>query len=137
MNKELSELCEIRDGLPEDEAFIKATFLRGTYYGNSFFLQVPKDIFMDNYKLVVDAVWRKSITKVVCLKEDPNVILGYSILSPDYQTVHWTYVKLAWRQKGIAKALLPQYPKYFSHLTETGQKLMLKLPTAVFNPFSL
>lgn len=132
-------LYDIRDGVSDDTSFIMATFLRGLYYGDSWFSLIPKDIFMDNYKVIAEHLLHNPnvIVKVACLKEDSNVILGYSILSKDYQTVHWCFVKSAWRKKGIAKSLVPSHPKYVSHLSTLGKSLMPKLLNVVFNPFSL
>lgn len=92
---------------------------------------------MTNYHKVAEAltVSPKITIKVACLPEDPDVILGYSILSADFQTVHFVYVKSAWRNKGIARSLLPQYPTTITHLTKLGKSLMHKFPSATFNPF--
>lgn len=129
-------LYEVRDYVPADKNFIMATFLRGLYYGDSWFSLIPKAIFMNNYKKVAEAlVSGNTVIKVACLKDDPGVILGYSILSKDFLTVHFVFVKSAWRLKGIARSLLPQYPTAISHLTTLGKSLMNKFPTAVFNPF--
>lgn len=132
-------LYTVRDGVKTDHNLILATFLRGLYYGDSWFSLIPKDIFMDNYKHVIQAILNKpeTVVKVACLNEDPNVILGYSIMSGDYQTVHWCYVKSAWRKQGIGRALVPKHPTYVSHLTDLGKKLIGKINSPLFNPFSL
>ena len=129
-------LYDIRDMKEEDKNFILATFLRGLYYGDSWFSLIPKEIFMVNYKPVAEALLLKGVVKIACLKEEPDVILGYSIMSNNYQVVHWVYVKNSWRQKGIATTLLPQYPGSVSHLTALGRKLLSKFKsTVIFNPF--
>ncbi len=132
-------LYDIRDYKSSDKSFVLATFLRGLYYGDFFFDLIPKDIFMANYKKIAEAMLTtpRVVIKVACLKEDPDVILGYSILSSDFQTVHWCFVKTPWRMKGIAKSLLPSNPSYISHLSALGKSLMSKFPNAVYNPFSL
>lgn len=126
----------MKDG---DKNFILATFLRGLYYGDSWFSLIPKQIFMINYKRVAEALVNndRCAVKIACLKEDQDVILGYSILSTDYQVIHWVFVKNSWRQKGIAKSLLPQYPTAVTHLTKLGQKLLPKFESTIFNPFKL
>lgn len=136
---EFQDLYLIRDYVVADKSFIMATFLRGLYYGDSWFSQIPKKIFMDNYKLIAEALMASpAITvKVACLKEDPDVILGYSILSANFQTIHWVFVKSAWRRQGIAKSLLPQFPTAVTHLSAVGIKLLPKFKDAVFNPFKL
>ena len=131
------ELYDIRDANNSDKNFILATFLRGVYYGDSWFSMIPKDIFMNKYKVLAAKLVNdpKMVIKIACLPEDPDVILGYSIMSPDYQAVVWCFVKTAWRRKGIARSLLPQHPVAVTHLTALGKSLLNKFPNAVFNPF--
>jgi len=136
-NNEFSELYDIRDYQQSDKNFVLATFLRGVYYGNSWFSGIRKDIFMDNYKRVAEFAidsGRVAI-KVASLKEDPDIIIGYSILSADYQAISWVYIKKAWRLKGIARSLVPKHPKYVTHLSQIGMDLMKKLPGTEYNPF--
>lgn len=137
-------LYDVRDYQPGDRNFILATFLRGLYYGDSWFSLVPKRIFMDNYKKVVEALINspKTTIKVACLTDDPSTILGYSILSTDFSTIHWVYVKSSkltdgstWRNKGIGRALTPKHPTSCSHLTALGKTLMTKFDGIIFNPF--
>lgn len=132
-------LYDIRDFKKEDTNFILVSFLRGTYYGNSFFNMIPKDIFMLNYKKVAQfLVSSPTITiKVACLKDDTDTIIGYSILSADFLTLHWVYVKHKWRRKGICKNIVPSRPVAVSHLTELGKSLLHKLEGTKFNPFAI
>lgn len=146
---EIDRLYEVRDYLESDKSFIKATFLRGLYYGDSWYSLIPKDIFMDNYSMALDRLFdHPSVTiKIACLTEDPDVILGYSILSADFMTIHWVFVKKAWRTQGVAKRLTPRLATTVTHLsalgkllcfggTKDGQTINKKLD-CVFNPFKL
>lgn len=131
-------LYDIRDATAEDMAFVMATFLRGLYYGDPWYQQVPKDIFMDHYSKAAKAAWASPLfkIKVACLKEDSNIILGYSILSADDVAVVWLFVKSAWRRQGIGKSLLPENPIYVTHLTTLGKSLIKeKFPTLEYNPY--
>lgn len=95
---------------------------------------------MNNYKYVAEKLVdnRNIVIKIACLQEDPDVILGYSILNANYATIHWVYVKAAWRNKGIGRSITPRNPLYVSHLSKLGQKLMNeKLKNTEFNPFAL
>jgi hypothetical protein len=131
-------LYDIRDGNQDDKNFILATFLRGLYYGDSWFSLIPKDVFMDNYKHLADQIVSNSIVKVACLKEDKDVILGYSLLGKDLQSINWVYVKSAWRLKGIGKSLVPLNPVSASHLSKLGLTLMNKyFKQTTFNPFRI
>jgi len=129
----------IRDAVEGDKNFILATFLRGLYYGDSWFSQMPKDIFMSNYKKVADELVaeNKTTIKIACLNDSPDVILGYSILSKDYNTVVWVFVKKDWRKGGIGRSLIPNKFSSVLHLTTLGKNLLNKFENVIFNPFSL
>jgi hypothetical protein len=147
----------VRNYKPEDKAFIMSTFLRGLYYGHTHestnettkvpnltrspvnFQAIPKDSFMESYKIVGEGLINSPNTsvQVACLKDDEDIIVGYSILSADFQTVHWVFVKKAWRLQGIARSLLPQYPTTVTHLTGLGKSLMYKFKNCVFDPFKI
>ncbi len=130
-------LFEVRDATIDDLNFIVPTFVNGLYHGDSWYSQIPYTIFKNNYTIIIQVLVTKSVVKIACLPEDTNVILGYSILSQDFLTVHWVYVKKKWRQRGIAKALLPKHPVDVTHLTLQGKELLPKLNGAIFNPFKL
>jgi hypothetical protein len=128
---------KVRAYKPEDKSFIMATFLRGLYYGDSWFSLMPKDVFMKNYTQVIEAMLLKNAVMVACLPDDEDVILGYSIISFDFTTIHWVFVKSAFRKQGITKSLLPQYPTQVTHLTDLGRQLLPKFKECIFNPFAL
>ncbi len=132
----MSEVYYIRDFKETDRAFVKATFLRGLYHGDSWFSVMPKDLFMRCYAPVVEALIVRNFVKVACLTDDPDVIIGYSIVNPTLQVLHWIYVKKPFRGMGIGKALIPTLVTTFTHLTRAGKSLLDKYK-AVFNPFAV
>jgi GNAT superfamily N-acetyltransferase len=138
MSDDFQGLYQVRDMVESDKAFIYSTILHGLYYGDSWFSQIPKDIFMNNYKNIISAIIDnpKNFVKVACLPEDPDVILGYSIISPTMKRIAWVYVKEKWRRRGIGRYLLPQFPASCLHLNELGRKLMNKYSNMVFDPFT-
>jgi hypothetical protein len=129
----------IRDYQETDFNFVKSCFLRGLYYGDSWFSLIPKDIFMHNYSKAADVLILspKRTIKIACVKDDPDTILGYSIMKDDFSVVDFVFVKKAHRKQGIGKSLVPQHPKSVSHLTTLGKMLLPKLQNCVFNPFEL
>lgn len=134
----MTSLFTIRLSEEKDRNFILATFLRGLYYGDSWFSLIPKHVFMDNYKKVGEALTDGSTTiKIACLNEDPNVIIGYVILNKSEDTVVWVYVKSAFRRRGVAKALLPKQVTTITHLTKLGKSLLYKINNPIFNPFKV
>jgi hypothetical protein len=72
---------------------------------------------------------------VACLKEDPDVILGYSVT--DGTRIHWVHLKAAWRGIGLARSLIPKNADSASHMTKIGLAITKKYPQIKFRPFSL
>ncbi len=132
-----NELVTTRAYEPDDRNFILSTFLRGLYYGGSVYSEMPKPLFMARYHDVAESVLNSNLLsiKISCLKDDPSVILGYSILSPDATVLHWTFVKKAWRSIGVAKSLVPPTVTTVTHLTKPGLSIM-KSKGLVFDPFA-
>lgn len=139
MNK-FDGLYNVRDFRPGDRNFILATFLEGLYYGDSWFSLIDKESFFFHYGKVAEHLVNSPnvAIKVACLPDDPDAIIGYSMLSSDFLTIHWTHIKKRWRGHGVMRSLLPQYPATITHLNSLGLKLKQKLyPTTIFNPFDL
>lgn len=142
--KDLSLLLNVRRGEENDRNFIMATWLRGLYYGNSWFKEIDKDIFMANYHSIITNVLESpnTLIQVAVLNEDTDVILGYSIIghlkfrkNVYGRVLHWVFVKDAWRRLGIAKSLVPDDIDAATHLTAIGKQLKPK--SMIFNPFLL
>lgn len=133
MNK--SELISIRNYVQDDRNFILATFLRGLYYGDSWFSQMEKKAFMEHYNKVVNFILDspKTTIKIACLKEDPNVVLGYALLA-EPNGVHWIHVKREWRKIGLARDLVPNTVNTVTHLSKVGLSIV-KNHNLKFNPF--
>lgn len=135
-----ADLVVIRDYMTEDLSFIMSTWLRGMYHGDSWFSQVPKNIFMECYHRVLENLLARPETKVkvACLKDDPSVILGYSVFRniQNVTILDYVFVKFAWRTIGIAKSLIPENLYAVTHLTKAGASIRKsKLPNVPFNPF--
>ena len=135
-------LYDIRPGKEEDLSFIYATWLKGLYYGDSWFSRMPQKVFMDHYKHVLTQILAVSAVRVACLPDDPDTIIGYSVASRDGTVLHWCHVKagkkdISWRKHGVARSLIPPNPVYASHINDLGLELLSKLGNTVFNPFSL
>lgn len=121
---------------PSDFNFVKKTFLEGLYFGNEFFNIIPKNIFMDNYKKIIDQLILTSVVSVACSIQDEDVLQGFSIVSKDLQSITWVHVKKRWRKAGIGRALLPPNPKSYSHFSTVGMSLRNKFSEPlIFNPF--
>ncbi len=132
MNK--SDLITFRTFVPDDRNLILATFLRGLYYGESWFSLIDKNVFMNHYNKIVNAILDSPNIeiKIACLREDANTVLGYAIYSKD--ALHWVFVKKQWRGIGLARDLVPATIKTVTHLTKLGVSILHKKSLA-FNPF--
>lgn len=136
MNETLykKSIITTRDYNRDDKNLILATWLKGLYNGNDWFSEIDKQIYNQNYIRIIERLLMKSQVKISCLKNDQDVVLGYSVYEPN--TLHYLYVKPSWRKIGIAKDLLPEDLKVVTHLTSVGRSLLKeKLPDVVFNPF--
>lgn len=124
----------IRGIIDSDKSFIYSTWLRGLYFGNDWFEEIPGVIFFKQYAKLIDEIMSmpECRTQVACLPDAEDVILGYSIIAPD--TVHWVFVKDSWRRLGIAKALVPKETHTCTQLTKVGKSLKRKY-ALTFNPF--
>lgn len=145
MNKK--DLIEIRHGTPKDEDLIFSTWLKGAYYGwlknmckfyenkeDKILDSIPQDAFDKHYSRVISAVLKRSSVNIACLKENPDVILGFSVFNSD--TAHWVFVKESWRLIGIAKDLIPPTITHVSHLSPPAKAICFKRGF-IFDPFRL
>jgi GNAT superfamily N-acetyltransferase len=130
-----TDLVAIRDAVPSDKNFILATWLRGLRYGNDWFGAVDSDTYYKIYHSILEMVINDpTVTvKVACLREDADVVLGYSVSKGP--RLDWIFVKKAWRKIGIGKSLVPQETQVVTHLTKVGLSLLKKHPELKFNPF--
>lgn len=131
-----TEIMTTREGCLEDIPFILSTWLNGLKFGNSWFNLIDKKIYFSVYHKVIEKILSKQgvIIKVACLKDAPDVILGYSV--SEYNRLHWVYVKKAWRNVGVAKTLVSGDITSVSHLTNVGKAIFLK-KSWIFDPFLL
>lgn len=129
---EKKDLIATRAILPSDRGLIFSTWLKGLRYANDWFKHIDQDAYFHHYQQVLESYFNRPDINcsVACLREDPDVILGYAVYEP--HVLHWVFVKPAWRRIGIAKMLVPPGIKTVSHLTHIG--LLLK-KDRIFNPF--
>lgn len=134
----MAEEIVIRAHKPEDINFIYSTMLRGLYYASdSFYSMIDKAIFFKNYEEVLSAILKQSDTVlcIACLKSEPDIILGYALMRhPD--SLHYVYVKPAWRSQSIATRLCSECLKIttITHLTPQMDSLRMRKQLK-FNPF--
>ena len=130
-----TNLVAIRDVTAQDANFVMATWLKGLRYGNDWFELIPSEVYFKVYHQVIEQILLrpKTLIQIACLKDEPDVILGYSVFEDS--TLHFLFVKRPWRGIGIAKMLTPIGITTVSHLTKTGRAILTKTPGVTFNPF--
>jgi len=132
MNKK--DLIAIRDFDPKDTNFIYDTWLNSLRHGNDLFGLIDNVRYYEVYRAVITLLLKDATIKVACLKEDDQIILGYSVSRGD--TLDFAYVKEMWRKLGIFTDLLPLKIKTITHLTKAGHAIWKKkFPDAIFDPF--
>lgn len=127
----------IRDAVEKDFAFIYSTWLKGLRFGNDTFGLIDQHIYFDRYHEVIEKILALPTTLILvaCLADDPDTILGYSVVGPP-GTLHYIHVKQAWRRFGIAQKLVPEEVKFVTHVTKVGWSILKKkYPAAKYNPF--
>jgi hypothetical protein len=67
----------------------------------------------------------KTLVRIACSKEDPEFIVGYSVMIGEH--LEWAYVKISYREKGIAKLLTKGFKTVAPASTKLGRKIIEKL----------
>lgn len=133
-----TESIVIRPFREQDKNFILASWLRGLYYGGSWFSEIPKDVFMAYYHEHLERILKLSNTeiKIACLSSDNDVIIGYALFAKAQNALHWIHVKKNFRGIGVSKQLIPEDVRTATHANRVGL-LLLKTRGWSFNPFIL
>lgn len=127
------EVITIRTFLAQDENFIFSTWLKGLYFGNPWFREIDKTAYLLTYRQAIKRIlyYRKTAVKIACLKEDPEIIIGYAVF--EGPALHWVHVKKEFRKMGVAKQLIPKTITTYTHLTKIAK--IIKPKHIIFNPF--
>lgn len=134
----------LRDGLPSDRNFIFKTILQHYRHASPHNKDIPDNIYYDCHHLLISKVMRQpgNIVRVAALKEDPEVLFGFLWGNIDPETVHYVYVKKAFRRMGMARMMYESLfdddaDVYITHWTREAAFLYEKNDNLVFNPYLL
>lgn len=135
---------DIRLAFPRDINFIYSTWLESFRQDSHLGKTTSRTIFFERYRTVIDAILSRDHTQtwVAVHPEDPNVIFGYLIYEHP-NIFHYCFVKEAFRDLGIAKALTqhlvlqPDLPLTVTHRTQTSRKIQVLEDKFEFDPFLL
>lgn len=130
----MNDVLLYRHYLPSDKDFIYSTILKGLYYGNDYKRTIPSHIFFSNYQKILHNLFDKGVeVLVICLREDPRVILSFCIYKEN--RIFWVYTKIAWRNMGLAKSIVPKTIDTTVHTSKIGKIILNKHPEVIYNPF--
>lgn len=126
-------LIELRPHRKTDEPFIYATWMRGLKHANDVYKQIDKIEYDRGQRKVIETILKIGTVMIAALKEDPDVILGYSVTRNPI--IDWVFVKMPWRRLGLATELLKHLePQSVSHITYVGNSIRLK-KNLKFDPY--
>lgn len=128
----------ITDGIADAKSLIYATWLRSYQTSSLMTKLIPREVFFDQHHRVIDRILARPGTKVrlATMPEDPNLVFGWAVTEGG-DTVHYVYVKPAFRKYGIARALLSEVrsPFAYTHETYVLRDLHPRLEKCQFNPY--
>ncbi len=95
---------------------------------NSIWFDEPRDakqantVFRKLTQKIKNIINNKTSTiKIACLKEDPDIIVGYSVFTQD--NLEWIYVKPDYRKKKIGAALAKGFKTISEPQTKIGKAI--------------
>ena len=83
----------------------------------------------------IDRLLTQSQTLVAYFPEVPDEILGWSCVQED--TLHYVYVKVIYRRRGIATGLVAASKKWYTHATDRVGEAFAESIGAVLNPYKM
>lgn len=138
MSVEVEKEIHIRGLDKGDVNYIYSTWLNGFYFGSTR----PKNPATKNTEFhfqneVVKTILDNPNTfvAIACLRSEPDVIIGYSVFETkdNSVTLHWVFVKEAWRRLGVATMIVPKEVNEVTHLTKLAKAI--KPHKWNYNPF--
>lgn len=132
---------KIRTFQEEDRSFILDSFLKSFHRESTFARNIRSEDYFKAHRSIAEALLEESQVLVACDKEDPDLIFGYFIFNPEEMVAHYIFVKKAFRDCGIARALFKESGLSkegeitFTHWTKVMGSLVYKFPAIRYNPY--
>jgi GNAT superfamily N-acetyltransferase len=99
-----SDGVNIRPGSLDDEVLVLDSWRRS--YSDARFARAPNlETFIRTQRMAIGQAYGTSLVLCLVPADDPGLVLGWVCYRPPH-TVHWTYVKEAYRRRGFALQLL-------------------------------
>jgi GNAT superfamily N-acetyltransferase len=131
-------MIAIRYANASDLRFVRDSWFE-SYRRGGFAPEIGFDLFSEGQRKLIATLTHPSNVRVACAENTPDEILGWVCF--EGATVHYVYVKSAYRKLGCAEGLLEdvrevteQPSRFYSHQTRAGIQLAKKLGLR-YNPY--
>ena len=108
-----------------DAGLIFDSYPKGVYHGGLLKTDMPKKVWMVAFYEDVKRQLEECDTRIACLEQDPDHIVGYSIISKDRE-LQFVYVKELYRRKAIANLLTK------NKFDRVNEKTLTKLGESIY-----
>jgi len=128
----------LRLAVPNDLPFIYDSWGKTMKDHSELGRKIKSSVFFGGMVQIIDRLLSQNQSKTLlsCLRDDPEIILGYVVYEP--KICHFLYVKEGFRMMGIGKCLFELTDaECFTLRTHTLENLLKKKPDLVYNPFLL
>lgn len=136
----------LRPATSEDMPFFYSATLQSHFYSSPSCSNVLPSIYYPEHKKTLQRLLeRPSIfLTIACLKDDPQVILGFMLSEARENVLHYMYVKRAFRRFGVARELMKALGielrrANVSHWTDDMADIQRtkRYPELTYNPYLL
>lgn len=133
----------IRDATDDDMPFFWSSVMNHYRHSSPHVKLIPDCVYFDCHYAVLQKVLNRkgNVLKFAVLASEPDVILGFLWGNEAFDTVHYIYVKKAFRQLGIGRVLFnhafENHRIFYTHATYDGGKITHKYRQFIFNPYLL
>lgn len=115
----MSEPVLIRPATEADLPLIFSSWIRSYRHGNPATLRQGRS-YAESQHRIVERLLARAEVRVACYSGSPSLILGWACIERKNSTIHYCYVKNAYRGLGLVRSLLGSLlgqPLRYSHRT--------------------
>lgn len=94
----MQQFIKVRNHVPDDHAFLFATYLQNNWYDKTNSTTLKKATWMGLQHKRLEKVLAEQQIKIACLSKDEDIIVGYAFQDGNKP---FCYVKLAWRKNPV------------------------------------
>ena len=124
----LTGVLKLRAGTPSDRSYVIRSWVAS--FNHSPLARALGDKYYAAYAPIVERQLARSQVRIACLVEEPGAIMGFAVVEPSSDTVHYVCVRSGWRKRGVASLLLAK------ELERVGVKYTHSAPPYIKAPAS-